>query len=84
MTPPRTLRCHRNAVRPNETRCEAFSFDIPAGHAGPVSFGRVVTVPALTFDEYDAAKILKLAAWLVQAAEWISLPEGARRDALAN
>lgn len=71
MTRPRKLNLGRNANSEHDTEavCDQFTAIVDGKRA---TIGRVVSVPAVTFDEGDARAMRRLATWLTTAAEWVS------------
>lgn len=62
----------------NDAVCDQWECDIEGD--GAYSFGRTVRVPSVIFDEGDAKRIRKLAAWLEEAAAWVeSKPLAAKK-----
>lgn len=49
--------------------CDQWECDIEGD--GTYVCGRTIRVPAVIFDEGDAKRIRKLAAWLEEAAAWV-------------
>ena len=70
MKRPRNLSLGRNAniEHDDEATCDEYA---AIADGKRVVIGKVVSVPAVTFDEGDRRAIGRLVTWLTKAAEWV-------------
>lgn len=73
---PRPIELSRNAdlsvhLPPEALHAACDQWECDMDGSGTYQCGRTVRVPALMFDEGDAKRIRKLAAWLEDAAAWV-------------